>query len=83
MRNTADALVYQGERFLITIADGLPEEMRQDVETKIAGVRGAQDAEDTNQLRDAVRTLRDALIDLNPGHSAPAACPARRRCHRR
>lgn len=75
LRNTADALVYQGERFLITIADGLPEEMRQDVETKIAGVRGAQDAEDTNQLRDAVRTLRDALIDLNPGHSTPPPAP--------
>jgi molecular chaperone DnaK len=70
-RNTADAIVYQAERFLITIGDGLPEELRRDVEGKVAGVRASLDIDDLNQLRDATRSLRDALIELNPGHEAP------------
>ena len=37
-RNTADGLVYQAERFLVQVGDGLPEEMRQNVERKIGEV---------------------------------------------
>jgi molecular chaperone DnaK len=70
-KNTADAIVYQAERFIVTIGEGLPEEIRQDLETKVAGVRTAMDSDDLNHLRDLVRDLREALIDLNPGHDSP------------
>ncbi|HEU5317988.1 MAG TPA: molecular chaperone DnaK [Chloroflexota bacterium] len=76
-RNTADAIVYQAERFLITIGDGLPEELRREVETKVAGVRASLDLDDLGQLREATRALRTTLVDLNPGagQPVPAAGP--------
>ncbi len=76
-RNTADAIVYQAERFLITIGDGLPEELRREVETKIAGVRASLDLDDLAQLRETTRALRVTLVDLNPGaDGAPESAPA-------
>jgi len=75
-KNTADAIVYQAERFLITIGEAVPEDLRRDVELKVAGVRAALDLDDVNQLRDSTRVLRDALIELNPGHEAPAPSSA-------
>ena len=80
-RNTADAIVYQAERFLVTIGEALPEELRRDLESKVSGVRASMDVDDSStsavgavaQLREATRTLRDALIELNPGHEAPPA----------
>ncbi|CAA9304704.1 MAG: Chaperone protein DnaK [uncultured Chloroflexi bacterium] len=77
-RNTADGLLYQAERFLVTLDEALPEEIRQDVEAKTAAVRSALDADDTAHLREAVRELRDTLINLNPGREAapvPDAAP--------
>jgi molecular chaperone DnaK len=74
-RNNADALVYQAERFLVTVGDGLPVELRQELESKIGSVRHAMDADDVEQVREAARTLRVTLVDLNPGHegyTAPA-----------
>ena len=70
-RNTADAIVYQAERFLVTIGEGLPEDLRRDLEGKVAGVRASMDLDDLSQLRETTRTLRDALIELNPGQEAP------------
>ncbi|HEV2122835.1 MAG TPA: molecular chaperone DnaK, partial [Chloroflexota bacterium] len=70
VRNSADAIIYQAERFLVTIAEGLPEEMRQDVEAKIDALRSALDSDETGAIRAGTRDLRDLLIDLNPGRGA-------------
>jgi molecular chaperone DnaK len=66
-RNTADGLVYQAERFLVQVGDGLPEEMRQNVERKIGEVRAVAEGADAARIRAAAAELRDVLIDLNPG----------------
>jgi molecular chaperone DnaK len=75
VRNSADAIVYQAERFLITIGDGLPAEMRQDVEARISALRTALAADEFGAIRAGTRDLRDTLIDLNPGRG-PAPEPA-------
>jgi molecular chaperone DnaK len=83
-RNTADAIVYQAERFLITIGEGLPEELRRDLESKVAGVRASMDLDDPStgsggsltQLRETTRVLRDALLELNPGREGAPPPPA-------
>lgn len=69
-RNAADSLVYQAERFLAQVGDGLPEELRAGVEAKIRDVRAVYDGADVVQIRVAINDLRDLLIELNPGHGA-------------
>jgi molecular chaperone DnaK len=66
-RNLADGLVYQAERFLIQAGEGLPDELRQDLEGKIAAVRAVLDGADTVHVRAAALDLRTTLLDLNPG----------------
>ncbi len=66
-RNLADGLVYQAERFLIQIGEGLPEELGRDLEAKIAGVRAVMEGADAVRIRVAALDLRAALLDLNPG----------------
>jgi molecular chaperone DnaK len=66
-RNLADGLVYQAERFVVQAGEGLPEELRQDLEGKIAAVRAVLDGADTVRVRAAALDLRTTLLDLNPG----------------
>jgi molecular chaperone DnaK len=66
-RNLADGLVYQAERFVVQAGEGLPDELRQDLEGKIAGVRAVLDGADTVRVRAAALDLRTTLLDLNPG----------------
>ncbi|MGH2355431.1 MAG: molecular chaperone DnaK, partial [Chloroflexota bacterium] len=68
-RNLADGLIYQAERFLVQTGDGLPEELRQDLEKKIADVRSVMEGADPSQIRAAALNLRATLLDLNPGRS--------------
>jgi molecular chaperone DnaK len=74
VRNLADGLVYQAERFLVQAGDGLPPELRQELEEKIAAVRGVIEGADAAQIRGAALDLRATLIELNPGmRGAPGA----------
>jgi molecular chaperone DnaK len=66
-RNTADSLLYQAERFLVQVGDGLPEEMRQNMERRIGEVRAVAEGADAARIRAAAAELRDVLIDLHPG----------------
>jgi molecular chaperone DnaK len=68
-RNAADALVYQAERFLVQVGDGLPADDRHDLETKVMSVRSVIDGADTARIRAAAAALRDTLLELNPGAS--------------
>jgi molecular chaperone DnaK len=77
-RNTADGLVYQAERFLVQTGDGLPAELRQEVETRIAGVRAVIEGADASRIRSAAHELRTLLLELNPGmaHGEQPGAPA-------
>ncbi|HEX2036015.1 MAG TPA: molecular chaperone DnaK [Chloroflexota bacterium] len=68
-RNLADSLLYQAERFLVLSGDGLPEAGRQELEEKIGSLRLLLDGADPAQIRSAALSLRQTLIDLNPGMS--------------
>ena len=52
-RNLADGLVYQAERFLVQAGDGLPAELRAELEGRIAAVRQVMDGADVSQVRQA------------------------------
>lgn len=68
-RNLADSLVYQADRFLFRVADGLPEEFRDQVSAQLDRVRTALAGDDAVALRQVTSVLRDTLRDLNPGVS--------------
>jgi molecular chaperone DnaK len=70
-RNLADGLVYQAERFLVQAGDGLPAELRAELEGRIAAVRQVIDGADVSQVRQAAMDLRTTLLELNPGGPAP------------
>ena len=74
-RNAADSLIYQAERFLVSVEDGLPEELRQGLEARVRRVREVIEGADVAQIRAATQDLREALLDLNPGRApgGPAA----------
>ncbi len=68
-RNLADSLVYQADRFLFRAADGLPEELRNQVSAQVDRVRTALAGDDAVALRQVTSVLRDTLRELNPGVS--------------
>ena len=77
-RNAADGLVYQAERFLAQVGEGLPKELQAEVEHRIDAVRRVIDGADPAQVRAAAQDLRAILVELNPGHAtgpAPAEGP--------
>jgi hypothetical protein len=67
VRNLADGLIYQAERFLVQAVDALPPDLRQELETKIVAVRTVLDGADVSQIRSAALDLRSTLLELNPG----------------
>ena len=73
--NLADALIYQAERFLVAVGDGLPEEYRRDLEARVATARDLMDVADSSQLRAAAGHLRDLLMELNPGAERATPTP--------
>jgi molecular chaperone DnaK len=77
VRNLADGLIYQAERFLVQTGDALPPDLRQEMETKISAVRSVLDGADVAQIRSAALDLRSTLVELNPGmRGGPAPKPA-------
>jgi molecular chaperone DnaK len=75
-RNLADTLIYQAERFLVQVGDGLPDEFRQDLEVRVAAARDVMDSADPARIRAAAGHLRDLLLDLNPGAERQAVPPS-------
>src|SRR5205085_11531604 len=65
-RNLADGLIYQAERFLVQVGDGMPDELKQDLEARITAARDVMDGDDTSRITAAAVRLRDLLLELNP-----------------
>ena len=61
LKNTADSMAYQGENLLNEHGDKIPEDLKSEVQGKIAAVRSALQAEDMTTLRSAVDDLQASL----------------------
>lgn len=61
MRNSADQLSYTAEKSLRDNADKIPDDIKKDVEEKIAEVKKVKDAEDTAALKAATEALSLAM----------------------
>ncbi|MDY6833553.1 MAG: molecular chaperone DnaK [Chloroflexota bacterium] len=60
-RNNADTLVYAAEKTLREHGDKIPEDVRQEVEGKIAAVRSALQGQDIAYLNSTVSALSEAM----------------------
>jgi molecular chaperone DnaK len=61
LRNSADSLAYSAEKTLHDNADKVPEDLKTEVEGKIAAVRTALQGEDTNAIRTAADELSNSM----------------------
>ena len=64
VKNTADTLAYQAEKTLRDNADKIPGDLKTDVEAKIADVRAAIEADDTDRMRSATDALSASLSKI-------------------
>jgi len=60
-RNTADTLAYTAEKTLREQKDKIPQDLNQEVESKVAAVRSALQGTDIDSVRRAVQELSDAM----------------------
>ena len=78
-RNQADSLAYSAERLLAENAEKLPEELKTEVEGKLAALRSAIEANNVAQMQTAMNELNEALqrvgqaVYSQPGQGAPGA----------
>ena len=61
LRNSADSLAYSAEKTLRDNADKVPDDLKTEVEGKIAAVRTALQGEDTNAIRTAADELSASM----------------------
>ncbi len=64
MKNTADTLAYQAEKTLRDNADKIPDDLKSDVEAKIADVKSAIEADDADRMRSATDALSMSLSKI-------------------
>ena len=60
-KNTADSLVYTAEKTMRDQGDKIADDLKQEVEGKIAAVRSALQGTDTNYLRNTVDELSETM----------------------
>ena len=64
VKNTADTLAYQAEKTLRDNADKIPDDLKADVESKIADVRAAIEADDADRMRSTTDALSGSLSKI-------------------
>jgi molecular chaperone DnaK len=64
LRNTADSMAYQAEKTLRDNADKISDELRTDVEAKVADVKSAIEADDADRMRNAIDALSSSLSKI-------------------
>ena len=78
VRNNADSLAYTAEKTLRDHGDKLAEDVKQDVDGKIAAVKTALKGQDVNAIRNAMQELSQAMqkvgesVYQQPGEPPPA-----------
>ncbi len=60
-RNQADNLAYSGEKLLAEHGEKVPEDLKQEVQGKIAALRSAVEANDTSLMQSSMDDLNSAL----------------------
>jgi molecular chaperone DnaK len=61
LKNTADSMAYQAEKTLRDNADKIADDLKTEVEAKIADVKSAIEADDTDRMRSAIDGLSSSL----------------------
>lgn len=78
VRNNADSLAYTAEKTLRDHGDKLAEDVKQDIDGKIAAVKTALQGQDVNAIRNAMQELSQAMqkvgesVYQQPGEPPPA-----------
>jgi len=60
-RNAADSMAYTAEKTLREHSDKLPEDVKQEIESKTAAVRSAVEGKDVTAIKSAMQELSDAV----------------------
>jgi molecular chaperone DnaK len=63
-RNSADSLAYSAEKILREDEGKLPENLKEEVQAKIADVRSALEANDAEQIRTTTQALNESMQKL-------------------
>lgn len=74
-RNNADSMAYTAEKTLRDLGDKVPENIRSDVESKVAAVRQALQGSDINQIRRRTQDLSQALQQIGATMYQEAGTP--------
>jgi molecular chaperone DnaK len=61
VRNSADSLAYTAEKTLRDYGDKIPDDVKKDIDGKIASVKSALQGKDVNAIRNAMQELSQAL----------------------
>lgn len=72
-RNQADTLVYTTEKMISDNADKIPAELREEVEGKIATLKGAIEGNNLPEMQTSMADLNDALQRLGQAVYSQAA----------
>jgi molecular chaperone DnaK len=76
LRNNADSLIYQAQKLLREQGDKVPEDVKGEVEEKIAACRSALESQDTAAIRNAVEGLSESLQKVGAAmYQEPASPP--------
>jgi molecular chaperone DnaK len=76
LKNTADSTAYQAEKTLRDNADKISDELKADVEAKVADVRKAIESEDADQIRTSLEALTAAMQKIGEAvYGAAGASP--------
>jgi len=61
VRNSADSLVYTAEKTLRDHGDKIPDDVKQEIDAKIASVKSVLQGQDINSIRNAVQELSQTM----------------------
>ncbi|NLF13955.1 MAG: molecular chaperone DnaK [Anaerolineaceae bacterium] len=61
LRNNADALIYQAEKLIREQENKIPQEVKDDVQEKVAAARSALEGQDLDRIRTAVQALGESV----------------------
>jgi molecular chaperone DnaK len=79
LRNNADSLIYQAEKLLREQGDKVPDDIKSEVEEKVAACRSTLESQDMAAIRSAVQDLSESLQKVGaamyqePGSPPPEA----------
>lgn len=64
LKNTADSVVYQTEKTLSEHKDKIPEDVKTEIEGKIAAVKAVKDGADPNPIKNALEELNKSVSKI-------------------